>query len=144
MEQSSRISKPTKGQIECITRSIIVDQGRILLCKPAAKDFYFLPGGHIEFGEYSEATMRREILEELGVEASSVQQIGAVDNIYDDSEERLKRHEINLMYEVKLGSTELKMTETHISFAWISLQDIGKTKLLPTGIKEFVLKRFGI
>ena len=143
MTEDSRISKPTSGQIECPVRAIIVEDGKILLCRPINSDYYFLPGGHVEFGDTSDSTIKREILEELGVEAKSVKPLAFVDNIYEGGEYAFKRHEVNLMYEVALASKEFQITEKHIGFDWINLQDIGKTKILPAGIKDLLLQRFG-
>lgn len=43
------------------------DTGRILLVKPRYKDYWDLPGGHVEADESPLAAARREAKEELGV-----------------------------------------------------------------------------
>lgn len=50
-------------------RAVIPHDGKILVLKhgPDA-DWWALPGGHLEWGESPEEAMRREIVEELGVE----------------------------------------------------------------------------
>jgi 8-oxo-dGTP pyrophosphatase MutT (NUDIX family) len=54
-------------------RAIILHEGKLLLVRHFRKDtyadFYALPGGHIDYGEDPEECMRRELLEELGIEA---------------------------------------------------------------------------
>lgn len=139
MNDDSRISKPTSGQIECITRAIITDQGKLLVCRPVDKNFYFLPGGHVEFGETTEVTVRREILEELGVNAKKVVSIGFIDNIYEDERYGFKRHEMNLLYEVELESIKLKLTETHIEMTWINIKDVDKTDIMPPAVRAEVI-----
>ncbi len=140
MINNSRISKPMKGQIECPVRALIIDNNKILLCRPIDKDYFFLPGGHIEFGEYAKDTLNREIMEELGVGVRKVQSLGFIDNIYDDKDEGMTRHEINLIYFVELLSTKLKLTEEHISFEWVNVLDMEKINLLPAPVKRFIIE----
>jgi 8-oxo-dGTP diphosphatase len=140
MTDESRISKPVNGQIECPVRVIIINEGKILLCKPIDQEHYFLPGGHVEFGEYADETLQREILEELSVEVTSFKHLGFVDNIYDDKIEGLKRHEVNLLYTAELASLEIKPTEDHITFDWVPLTDFEKTNFLPAGVKKFIVE----
>lgn len=49
-------------------RGVMVKDGKIFLCKLARAGFYCLPGGTLEPGETRLEGLRREIIEELGVE----------------------------------------------------------------------------
>ena len=53
-------------------RGVIIHEGKIFLCKAASRNgrggFYCLPGGTLEPGESRKEWLRREIIEELGVE----------------------------------------------------------------------------
>ncbi len=50
-------------------RAIIVHEGKLLVVShPHDTSFYALPGGHLEWGETPQACVRREVVEELGVE----------------------------------------------------------------------------
>ena len=54
-------------KIRC--RAIILNEGSLLIVKHRPEsDYYALPGGHLEPGESVVECMRREIIEELGVE----------------------------------------------------------------------------
>lgn len=56
-------------EIKIRCRGIIVHDGKLLLVKhTGGKDFYVFPGGHLDFGEDPQECMRRELIEELGVE----------------------------------------------------------------------------
>ena len=50
---------------------------------PAREMFHRPLGGHVEFGEYAEHTVRRELLEEIGQSLSQVQLLGVLENIFD-------------------------------------------------------------
>ena len=56
-----------------VTAAVIEQGGRVLIARRKASDrfggFWEFPGGKLEPGEAPEAGLRREILEELGVEA---------------------------------------------------------------------------
>jgi 8-oxo-dGTP pyrophosphatase MutT (NUDIX family) len=41
-----------------------------------------IPGGHIEFAEYAQDTIIREISEELGAALTDVQKIGVLENVF--------------------------------------------------------------
>lgn len=51
-------------------RAIIVSSGKILLINRVKKDdsYWVIPGGQIEIGENQEQALRRECIEELGIE----------------------------------------------------------------------------
>ncbi|HET9641390.1 MAG TPA: NUDIX domain-containing protein [Candidatus Paceibacterota bacterium] len=56
-----------KFVIRC--RAIIIhDEKLLVVSHPHDTSFYALPGGHLEWGENAHECMRREIIEELGVE----------------------------------------------------------------------------
>jgi 8-oxo-dGTP pyrophosphatase MutT (NUDIX family) len=67
--------------------------------------FYRPLGGGIEFGEYGETAVRREMREELGVELRDARYVGALENIYT-MESRLG-HEIVLVFEASLVDEDL-------------------------------------
>jgi ADP-ribose pyrophosphatase YjhB (NUDIX family) len=61
------MTTPRKFTVRC--RAIILHEGKMLLVRHAHDpSFTALPEGHLEWGEDVEACMRREIIEELGVE----------------------------------------------------------------------------
>jgi 8-oxo-dGTP pyrophosphatase MutT (NUDIX family) len=62
--------------------------------------FYRPLGGGIEFGEYGETAIRREMREELGVELRDVRYVGALENIYTMG--LRPGHEIVLVFEASL------------------------------------------
>ena len=60
-----------KNEIEVCARAIIKHGNKILVCKNKEKDYYFFPGGHIDFGENAEGEMKlykiRNIMENFKI-----------------------------------------------------------------------------
>ncbi|OGD32284.1 hypothetical protein A3C91_00820 [Candidatus Azambacteria bacterium RIFCSPHIGHO2_02_FULL_52_12] len=124
--------------IEIIARAVIVRDGALLLCKQKTKKYYFLPGGHVEFGESSENALKREIKEELGASVSSLKLIGIVENRFGVG--KGKRHEINFVYSARLGAANVKSVEDHIEFFWKDIRSLVKENLKPPPLKKKLLR----
>ncbi len=66
-------------------RGIIIRDRKVLLVTGHKADFYWTPGGGVEAGETIEETLRREILEELGVTITSLTPY----NSYEDDDQEV-------------------------------------------------------
>lgn len=123
-----------KNNIEIIVRAVILHRNKILLCKEKKGSHYFLPGGHIEFGEPLKKALLREIKEELSAVVKKADFLGIVENFFRRA--RNKIHEINFVYFVSLRKLKDKTTENHIDFHWIDTKSVSKEKLLPVKLKK--------
>jgi 8-oxo-dGTP pyrophosphatase MutT (NUDIX family) len=125
--------------IETIARGVCVRDGKLLLCRAAGGSSTYLPGGHIEFGETGRQALVREVKEELGVESSTGQFLGVVENSFL---QHGKPHaEINLVYELKLGTGNgelppLNSQEDWIEFEWCDLNRLEEANLLPPAFRS--------
>jgi len=127
-----------KKEIEITARTIIISQGKILLCRHRGRDYYFFPGGHIEFKESAKEALNREIKEELGISIKDYSFIGAVENMYiEDSQEH---HEIILAFETREDNLKIQSRENHLEFFLISEDELAKEKVLPIALTKAVLK----
>jgi ADP-ribose pyrophosphatase YjhB (NUDIX family) len=123
---------------EICIRAIIRNRGRILVCFHKEKGYYFLPGGHLEFGESIPQALFREIKEELGIKIKKFSLIGLVDNIYE--EESKKHHEIDLVFNVTPERVTSESKENHISFFFFDKKKFVKEKVLPIALQKAILK----
>ncbi len=125
-------------RIEIITRAVIRKNGKILLCKQKMENCYFLPGGHVEFGESLKKALIREIKEELHATVKSSEFLGIVENWYGTK--RDKRHEINFVYKVSLKNGTIKTTENHIEFHWKNFAEFPRprARVLKIACKEII------
>lgn len=131
--------------IEIITRAVIKHKKEILLNylnDAKGKRYYFLPGGHLEFGETTEECLRRELREELGASIASLNFLTYLDNFY--TKDKINHQEINLLFTVKLDDREpfkLMSQEGHISIKWLSLNKLKTIYLLPGNIQKFLINK---
>jgi len=110
--------------------------------------FYRPLGGTIEFGEYGQDTVVREIREELGVEVRNLRYLGTLQNIF--TYEGKKGHEIVLTYEGDLSDksmydkTSIEGLEGEAPFkvVWKSLDYFknGRAPLYPEGLLDLVVE----
>ncbi len=114
----------------------IKKDGRFLLTKrihldPEDEGFYHgawqLPGGGMEFGETPEETLRREILEEIGV---IVQIETLVPKIY--TEVRNRWQGLFIVYLCAIPSSSIIVLNDEASeYGWFTLKEVKKLRYLP-------------
>jgi len=131
---ASELKEYELAGIETIARGVCVRDGKLLLCKAKGGFSTYLPGGHIEFGETGRQALRREIKEELGVEAAVGRFIGVVENSFM---QHGKPHaEINLVYEFDMDAESVCAKEGWIEFEWRDLGGLAEANLLPVAFRR--------
>lgn len=133
------MKNPYENQIEIIARAVIINDGKLLLNKWTEAEHYFFPGGHVEYGEFMEDALVREINEELGVKIVISGFIGLSENMFED-ERTGKHHEINIVFSGEIKDENIRSLEDHLEYRWISLKDFENTKILPATLKESIKK----
>jgi 8-oxo-dGTP diphosphatase len=90
-------------------------QGRVLLCRQEKpdKEYWLLPGGGVDGGETLMEALRRELREELGIEAD-VQFEGPVAIVDSIAPKMLisKKHVIHIIFSADLSHRSLDAVET--------------------------------
>lgn len=131
-------NKSMNGEFEIIVRALILNRGRILVCQIEDRDYFFLPGGHVEFGENMRKALVRELDEELGVKPKSTKFIGSVENIFDQKGKL--NHEINYVFLTEIEEDEVEAQEDHLTFRWFLPHDLIEEKFAPPVLRNAVLK----
>ena len=94
-----------KRNIRPIAICVIRREGRVLVFEghdSVKGDHFYRPlGGTIEFGEPSEAAVRRELMEEIGAELANLHLLGTLENIFTLN--GAPTHEIVFVYEAGLA-----------------------------------------
>ena len=124
--------------IEVIARAVIINKGVILLARARGSINTFLPGGHMEEGEFSREALRRELKEELGVEAVVGNYVGTLEYIYNQ-ENGASVHEINTIFEVKVCERNVSSHESKLEFIWVKPGELERAILLPEPLPELLM-----
>lgn len=129
--------------IEILVRAIVQNKGKILICQKIrkdyrGKDYYFFPGGHVEFGESTKEALARELKEELSLKMKKCSFIGGSEHLF--AEDGIKHHEINLAFDVKVDKLKFESRERHIQFFLINKNQIAEENVLPAVLKRAILK----
>lgn len=115
--------EPTVGAV------IFNPDNKILLCKSHKwNNKYVIPGGHIELGEKMEDALRREILEETGLEIYDLKLISLKESVYSDTFHEDK-HFIFIDYQCKTDSSEVRLNEEAEEYRWVGLSEIDNYEL---------------
>ena len=127
--------EPTQGKdyVGVGVGAVIVQDGSVLLLKrrkPPEAGCWGIQGGAVEFGETLESAVKREIVEELGVEIAVKRLLGVTDHILPD--ERV--HWVSPVFEVEIVAGKPSNLEPakHSSLDWFSLDDLPDNLTLTT------------
>jgi 8-oxo-dGTP pyrophosphatase MutT (NUDIX family) len=129
-----------KDKIEVIVRLIIECEGSILLCKNKEANNYYLPGGHVEFGDTLEQTIYKETNEELGWNEKDITSITFKNYLEHSYQSGGNVHnEINMIYQVEIGENVMvESKESHIDFEWVDKNTLHTIEILPSSIIPFI------
>ena len=124
---------------------IIIHNNKILTHRNTKSDHYALIGGRVEIGEDSEATLKREIMEEMGKEIEITGYISTIENFFEmDSQ---KYHEIMFVHKAEFkNEKDQEIEETikniegkdYLVYEWISLEKIDEYPIKPEVVKEIL------
>ena len=110
-------------------------QGRMLLCRQEkpGKEYWLLPGGGVDAGESLIEALRRELREELGVEADVQFEgpVAIVDSIAPKNTAPSRKHVVHIIFAADLSHRSLQDVETRDAavkgarlFSYDELQDV--------------------
>ena len=136
------------NQIRPLAICVFRHGGRILVAEaydPVKQETFYRPlGGGIEFGEFSEQTIHRELLEEIGADVCELKYLGTLENIFVFN--GIAGHEIVQVYDGTLKDAglyeqtvilgrEVDIDETFRA-VWKHVDEFGpgNSILYPTGL----------
>lgn len=134
--------------------AVIIDDGHVLLHRALHQDYWSLPGGRVEAGEASAATIARELAEELGprVDARVERLLWVVENFFRLEGEPC--HALGMFYLVMLGESSPYLrkerpfdgvedalplhdgADSRLIFQWFPLETLADVPLYPTFLRE--------
>lgn len=129
--------------IEIIARGLLVGGSRILLCRNK-RGIWFLPGGHVEFGEPAATALAREFVEETGMVMKVGPCVLIQEHIFDQGGEH--HHELNLVFHVEPSTKnpqpkegDVISLESGLAFEWVDLAALSDLDLRPIAIKAWLM-----
>ena len=140
------------NQIRPLAICVFRHGGRILVAEaydPVKQETSYRPlGGGIEFGEFSEQTIHRELLEEIGADVCELKYLGTLENIFVFN--GIAGHEIVQVYDGTLKDAglyeqtvilgrEVDIDETFRA-VWKHVDEFGpgNSILYPTGLLDLL------
>lgn len=127
-------------RFEFVVRAIIVNRGKVLLCKLKRARWWFFPGGHVELWESIEQALRRELKEETGVFVKDCWFIGIAENVF--VHKGLLSHEINVVFKVDAYQGAPQGLEDHLRWDWVDVKKISSMTILPKVLQRGLLRWF--
>ncbi|MGD9789992.1 MAG: NUDIX hydrolase [Phycisphaerales bacterium] len=124
------------AQIELIARGISRHRGKVLLCGHATKNYWYLPGGHVEPHESAAAALAREFLEETGLKVTVGPCVAVAEHIFRQGKKH--RHEVNLVFHVKHREKDARSLEPEIVFKWCRIDELETLDLRPAVAVDLV------
>lgn len=115
-------------------KGIIRHQDKILLIREAPGDGrvnpgkWDLPGGRIALGEHPADGLRREIMDEVGLEVQIGKPIWLDE--WRPRIDGLQRQIVGVFLSCKAKTIEVKLNEDHDEFRWTKLEDTKKLPLM--------------
>jgi len=129
-----------RREIEFIARGICIRADRVLLCHSRGQPIFYLPGGHIEFGEGARAALEREVREELGRSSRAGVLVGALEHFFQG---RRRMHaEVNLLFELRIAGLSAARAPTaaepELEFVWAPLDRLAEWPLEPAPLRTLL------
>ena len=112
------MGKKKKKKIRPLAICVFFNNDKIFVSEghdPTKPETFYRPlGGRIEFGEYAQDTLRRELKEEIQQEITDVKFIGTLENIF--ILENIPMHEIVMVFDGRFADETMYRVEQHIGY----------------------------
>lgn len=128
--------------------AIIIHDGKVLLHRNTNSDHYALLGGRMAIGENSEATVKREIVEETGKEIDITGYVSTIENFFEM--QGSKYHEIMFVHQAEFKNEEDKQItdiiknvegKEYLQYEWLDLNKIEQYPVKPKIVKEILKEK---
>lgn len=114
--------------------AVVFQEGKVLLIERGQeplKGWWTLPGGLVETGERLECAVRREVMEETGLEIHPLEVAAIFERIMPDLEGRTEFHYVIVDYICKLTGGTLKAGSDVSNALWVAVDKLTTLEMAP-------------
>jgi len=111
------------NHIRVTSDAVIIEEGEILLIKRGIEPFkgmWALPGGHVDYGEMTDAAAVREAKEETDLDVEIIKLIG----VYSDPKRDPRGHSVGVAYLCKAKKGQANAGDDAAETWWFPLKDL--------------------
>ena len=117
-------------------KAFIVSEGKFLIVQRSESEknplYWELPGGRMDFGETVSENLKRELVEEVGLQDIEViAPIGVWSFMINENNQL-----VGSTFLCKSSTSEIKLSFEHKNYAWITKDELGKYNVFPGIIEE--------
>jgi 8-oxo-dGTP diphosphatase len=108
--------------------AVIIHRERVLLVRRATeplKGEWSVPGGMVELGEKLHQAVRREVLEETGLQVEPGEVLDVFDSIFQDQQGRTQYHYVVIDYLCHSMSEEAKAASDVSEVRWVRADELA-------------------
>lgn len=128
---------------------IVIVDNKLLTVQIMDNGFYCLPGGHVNVGETSLETIKREMYEEADMQVEVKKLLTIIENFFTRKNGDVI-HELNFIYLLEpkditnivvkdyIKNEEDEECEKKLEFKWIPIDEINDYNVKPVIIKEII------
>lgn len=107
------------------TKALIVNDGKVLLIKRSDKEEVYtglwdIPGGRLKLGEPPHDGLKREAVEEIGIEV----EIQKPWHVWDFTTDKGETQVIGITFICSIKPGAIKLSEEHTEYLWATLNEV--------------------
>lgn len=124
--------------------AVIIQEGRVLLVRRGhapLKGEWSLPGGALEVGETLAEGVKREVLEETGLEAEPLAMVEVVDRIARDDAGRVQFHYVLVDFLCRVNGGSEACADDAVGLRWAGMDELDEVAEFT---RDVILKAWGM
>lgn len=141
--------KTEEGRFNYRVCAIIIHNNTILAMHDERSPYYYLPGGRVCMQETAEDAIRRELKEELQIEAEIIRPLWLNQSFFTEDVNHERYHELCIYYLVDVSNTDLlsrgnpfvvKEKRQALIFEWLEFGRLKQEYFYPNFLKEKIFE----